>query len=201
MEENTQPHYLTNRKKHLLALALTPLFTVLMIVSAKISIPMPILPITFQVTAAILSGLLLGARLGFLSQVLYLIMGLAGLPVFTKGGGIEYVFSGSFGYIIGFCFCALFGGLLADWSDKKQKGKSPRFLVLLGISFASLIMCYLFGVFYLYFLSNFYTGFSGSKDAAILTILYGAAPYLLKDIILSVLAAELARRLWRFRTR
>ena len=131
MEENSQPHYLTNRKKHLLSLALTPLFTVLMIVSAKISIPMPILPITFQVTAAILSGLLLGARLGFLSQVLYLIMGLAGLPVFTKGGGIEYVFSGSFGYIIGFCFCALFGGLLADWSDKKLRGNLHDFLFFL----------------------------------------------------------------------
>lgn len=199
MEKCSNSNQLASRKKHLLALVLTPLFTVLMIVSAKISIPMPLLPITFQVTAAILSGLLLGARLGLVSQVLYLVMGLAGLPVFTRGGGIEYVFSGSFGYIIGFCFCALAGGALADLTDKKSNQKSPKFIILLGISIVSLTICYLFGVLYLYFLSNFYTSYSGSKNAAVLTLIYGVAPYLIKDVLLSVLAAELARRLWRFR--
>jgi biotin transport system substrate-specific component len=201
MENNTKPLNLVMRKKYLRALALTPLFTVLMIVSAKISIPMPFLPITFQVTAAILSGLLLGSRLGLLSQILYLIMGLAGLPVFTKGGGIEYVFTGSFGYIIGFCFCAFVGGLLSDRIDQIQNRIPPKYSYILLISIISLLVCYLFGVLYLFFLSNFYTGFSGSRDAAIMTLIYGAAPYLLKDIVLTVVAAELARRLWSFRVK
>ncbi len=192
--------HLALRKKWLMTLALTPIFTVLMIVSAKLSIPLPILPISFQVTVAILSGLLLGPRLGFLSQLLYLLMGLVGLPVFSRGGGIEYIFTGSFGYIIGFLLAAPLAGVIAG-KLSKNSSQSIRYTHVLLASLVALFAAYVCGVAYLFALSNFYTDFAGSKDAAWITVLAGAGPYFVKDILLSVFAAELARRLWKVRPR
>lgn len=189
------------RRKQLLSLTLVPIFTVLMCVSAKIVIPVPVIPITLQVTVAIMSGLLLGGRLGFLSQALYLFMGLIGLPVFASGGGIGYVVSGSFGYLVGFLFSALVGGILADLLDKRNGGKNVSFVYILLISIISLFVCYLFGITYLYFLSNYYTGYAGTKYSFYTTLAYGALPFIGKDIVLCVLASELTRRLWRIRFR
>ncbi len=197
---NQTKNFHSIRKNHLFALALVPMFTVLMCVAAKISIPTPIVPITLQVTIAVLSGLLLGARLGFLSQLLYLLMGLVGLPVFAQGGGIGYVTTLTFGYLVGFAFCALAGGFLADLLDRKSVAGKHLFVGLAVISFISLIVCYFFGMAYMYGLSHFYTGFTGQALGVHTIIGFNVLPFA-KDIILSLLAAELARRLWRFRYR
>lgn len=196
------PSFHETRKNQLRSLTLVPLFTVLMCVSAQIIIPVPVIPFTLQVTVAIMAGLLLGARLGFLSQVLYLLMGLIGLPVFAGGGGgISYLVRGSFGYLIGFVFCALTGGFLADYLDRRTDGIHVNYLRIMLISLISLLICYLFGIIYLYFLSNYYTGYQGTKYSFITTLAYGTLPYIGKDIVLLFLAAELTRRLWRFRYR
>jgi len=170
-----------------------------MCISAKLTIPIPVIPITLQVTVAIMSGLLLGARLGVLSQLLYVGMGLLGLPVFSSGGGIGYVVTGTFGYLLGFIFCAFIGGLLADRLEKKKGTVTVPFLSILPIALISLLVCYISGILYLYFLSNYYTGYAGTKYSFLTTLAYGALPFIGKDILLTVLAAELTRRLWRFR--
>lgn len=198
--ESTPNNY-QQRKNHLLTLTLVPLFTVLMCVSAQIRIPVPVIPFTLQVTVAIMSGLLLGGKLGFLSQVLYLGMGLMGLPVFAGGGGLGYVFTGSFGYLVGFVFCAMIGGLLADLLDRRTDGVHAAYIRIFLISIIALLICYLFGIVYLYFLSNFYTGYSGTKYTFLTTLAFGSLPYIGKDIVLCLLASELTRRLWRFRYR
>jgi biotin transport system substrate-specific component len=186
----------------MLSLALVPVFTVLMIISAQIRIPVSVVVITLQLTVAILSGLLLGARLGFLSQVLYILMGLMGLPVFAGGGGIGYVTVISFGYIIGFAFCALVGGYLADQMDKRTTNTKgfAHYLGIVAISFVSLFVCYLFGMTYMYLLTNFYTDSSVSKMGINAILMANLLP-IAKDVVLCLLAAELARRLWRFRYR
>ena len=189
------------RKSYMLSLTLVPIFTVLMCVAARISIPISIIPITFQITVAIMSGLLLGGRLGFLSQALYVFMGLIGLPVFTSGGGLGYVFMGSFGYLIGFVFCALLGGFMADRLDRRTDNVHAPYLRLLMISLFSLLVCYIIGIIYSYSLTVFYTGYAGNKYAFFATLLFTMVPYIVKDIILCFLAAELTRRLWRFRYR
>src|SRR5690348_372001 len=60
-------------------------FTVLTAAAAQISVPLPFtqVPFTFQPTVVLLSGLVLGPRLGAMSQLLYLAAGIAGLPVFA----------------------------------------------------------------------------------------------------------------------
>ena len=86
--------------------AYTGLFTTLIILGAFIKIPVPVIPFTLQFLFVSLAGLLLGAKYGGLSVFIYAALGLAGLPVFTAGGGITYVVFPTFGYIIGFIFSA-----------------------------------------------------------------------------------------------
>ncbi len=73
-------------------MTLSALFAVLTALGAFIRIPFPLVPITLQTFFVFLSGTLLGSRAGALAQVLYVGMGLIGLPVFT-GGGVPRTFS------------------------------------------------------------------------------------------------------------
>jgi biotin transport system substrate-specific component len=124
---------------------LVPLFTALTAAGAFIKIPTPIVPITLQTLMVILSGLVLGARGGALSQLLYVFMGLLGLPLFSGGGGPAYVFSPTFGYLVGFVVAAAVVGFFAE----KGGNRWP----ILGI-FASIVIMYACGVPYLYLSMN-----------------------------------------------
>src|SRR5512138_1804581 len=81
---------------------LVVLFADLTAVAARISLPLPPVPLTLQTAMVLLAGAFLGARAGMLAMLLYLAMGLAGLPVFAGGGGPAYVLAPSFGYLVGF---------------------------------------------------------------------------------------------------
>jgi biotin transporter BioY len=89
-------------------------FTLLTAISAKLKIEIGTVPITGQTFAVLLSGALLGAKRGALSQIFYLFGGLAGIPWFARGGGIAYLMSPTFGYIIGFVLAAFFVGFLCE---------------------------------------------------------------------------------------
>ena len=64
------------------------LFTALIAVGAFIKIPVPVVPFTLQYLFTMMAGLLLGSKLGALSVTFYMLLGLAGLPIFSEGGGI-----------------------------------------------------------------------------------------------------------------
>ena len=100
----------TNKTKNL---AYCALFTALIAVGAFIRIPVPVVPFTLQYLFTMLAGLLLGPRLGTIAVGTYVLLGLAGLPIFTQGGGFWYVFQPSFGYLIGFCVGTFVTGWLA----------------------------------------------------------------------------------------
>ena len=61
------------------------LFTALIAVGAFIKIPIPVVPFTLQYLFTMLAGILLGSRLGSLSVLAYMILGLIGLPIFFRG--------------------------------------------------------------------------------------------------------------------
>ncbi|MDI6883466.1 MAG: biotin transporter BioY, partial [Patescibacteria group bacterium] len=81
-------------------------FAIVSGVCAKLKIEIGMVPITMQTFAVLLSGALLGSKRGALSQITYLLMGLAGVPWFARGGGIGYLLSPTFGYIVGFVLAA-----------------------------------------------------------------------------------------------
>ena len=93
---------------------LCALFTGLIIVGAFIKIPIPNVPLTLQVMFTNLAGLVLGSRLGALSVLTYVLLGLAGIPVFTSGGGIGYVLMPTFGYLIGFIIGTFAAGRIVE---------------------------------------------------------------------------------------
>jgi biotin transport system substrate-specific component len=158
-------------------------FTALMAVSAFIRIPMPLVPITLQLEVAILAGLLLGPRLAFCSTLLYLLLGLFGLPIFSGGGGFSYVLRPSFGYIIGFCVAALIVGLMAK--------KAKTYLQLLLATLVGIVVVYAFGVGYYLLLGLFVVRDSLAFGALMINYVLIFLP---TDIPLCALVAFLAYR-------
>ena len=91
------------------------IFTALIAIGAFIQIPLPYMDyFTLQFLFVLLSGILLGSKLGGLAVLIYVLIGLIGIPIFASGGGIGYIFKASFGYLIGFIACAYFTGLICE---------------------------------------------------------------------------------------
>ncbi len=83
-------------------------------ISSKLKVEIGVIPITMQSFIVLLAGALLGAKRGASVMITYLLMGLSGLPWFARGGGMAYLLSPTFGYIIGFVFTAYIVGYLAE---------------------------------------------------------------------------------------
>jgi len=81
---------------------------------ARISLPFTPVPITMQTFAVLSAGLLLGRTLGSASMALYLMLGVAGLPLFSLGGGLSYLAGPTGGYLIGFLLAAYLIGYLTE---------------------------------------------------------------------------------------
>lgn len=167
-------------------LVLCSLFVALVIVGTFIRIPIPVLPFTLQLLFTMLAGLLLGPKLGATSVIIYIILGLIGIPVFTEGGGIGYIFKPTFGYIVGFAVGAYATGKIAN------KEKNPSMKRLLIANFVGLFIVYAFGMIYYYIISNFYLASPIGVKAIILYCFVLAVP---GDIFLCFLGAMLGKRL------
>lgn len=128
------------------------IFAALTAVGAFIRIPLPLVPFTLQIFFCALAGVLLGSKKGMFSQLLYVLIGLTGIPVFTAGGGISYVLKPTFGYLIGFIVATYVMGLMAE------KLKTLTTVKIFAIMALGLFIIYLIGVPYLYLINNFYVG-------------------------------------------
>ena len=167
-------------------LVMCSLFVALIVVGTFIRVPIPVLPFTLQLLFTMLAGLLLGPELGATAVVVYIILGLMGLPVFTEGGGLASIFKPSFGYIIGFAVGAYVTGKIAN------KDKRPDMKRLLKANFAGLAIVYSFGMIYYYLISNFYLESPIGVKAIIIYCFLLAIP---GDIVLCFLGAFLGKRL------
>ena len=81
-------------------LVICSIFASLTAILTQISIPLPAVPLTMQVFAVALCGLVLGKRLGFISQIIYVLLGTIGLPVFAQFSGGYNIRSYRWIYII-----------------------------------------------------------------------------------------------------
>lgn len=126
-------------------LCLIALMSILIAIGAFIKLPISVVPITLQTLFIILSCYLLKDK-AVLSVLLYIFMGLIGLPVFTNGGGIGYILMPSFGFILGFIVCAYFVG---NYHYESQKE-----LFLRGI--IGIFIIYVIGIIYFIGIEYFY---------------------------------------------
>ena len=129
------------------------LFAALIAVGAFIKVTLPTEPIpmhfTLQWFFVLLAGLMLNKRLAGVSVGVYLLIGLAGVPVFASGGGPSYLLRPGFGYLLGFAAAAYVMAWMCDRVGTLRFGK------LLLISFAGLLIYYGIGMIYYFFICRF----------------------------------------------
>lgn len=104
-------------KLNLKDIILVGIFAALTAILSQLSFKSPFSPvsITMQTLAVFLSAALLGSKKGFLSQIVYILLGVFGVPVFANlRGGLDVILGPSGGYIIGFPVIVLITGLLIE---------------------------------------------------------------------------------------
>lgn len=157
--------------------ALVILFANLTAIAARIAIHLPFspVPITGQTLLVLLAGAALGSRRGVASQLVYLIEGSAGLPVFAGGtAGLAVVLGPTGGYLIGFAAAAGLVGWLVE------RGLGRRVVTTIGTMLLGSMVVYLFGVAWL---GHFVPG--GLAGA----LAQGVLPFLPGDLLKSLIAA------------
>lgn len=191
------------RNSKLTDMILIGLFAALIAVCAQIQIPAAV-PFTLQTFAIFLAAGLLGGKRGTVSVVIYILLGMVGLPVFAGfKGGIAALLGTTGGYIIGFIFSALlmwalekpvsslFGKETGADSKKNifRKMAGPAISMILG-----LIVCYIFGT------AWFVIVYTNTKEPiGILTALgWCVFPFIIPDLIKIALALVLTLRLKKF---
>ncbi len=148
------------KKVNVYKMVLTALFVALMTAGAYLQIPTPTgVSFTLQILFVFLAGILLGPGWGALVPFVYVLLGLVGLPVFSGGGGLGYVFRPSFGFLIGYIGGAAVTGLITR-NDKSL------LRIILGC-IAGLAVIYAVGLPYMGVILNVYL----EKDMSLTAIL------------------------------
>ncbi|MBD0373092.1 MAG: biotin transporter BioY [Pyrinomonadaceae bacterium] len=167
------------------SLALIVAFSLLTALSAQVVIPLPWtpVPITGQTFAVLLTGALLGSRLGALAMIAYLAEGASGLPFFRSGqGGIHYLLlSPTAGYLFSYPLAAFLTGFLTErgWDRKYMTASAAMFL-----GSAVILLCGWS------WLATFYA------PSALAAWQVGVQPFILGDVVKIALAAAVLPTGW-----
>ena len=166
-------------------LFLAILGTILLAISAKIKIPFWPVPMTMQTFVVLLLGVLYGWKLGLFTVSLYLIEGIAGLPVFAgtpeKGMGLMYFTGTTMGYLIGFLVAVFLMGFFTF---------SNNFLK----NFLKVV----FSVSFIYLLGLLWLGSIIGWDKPVFKL--GAQPFLLAELFKVLILTILIPKILRFRS-
>ncbi len=160
------------------------LFVALFVISALISRFFPtIVPFSLQPFVAVLAGVTLGKRLGALAAIVYLLIGLVGVPVFAKApfGGPGYFMQPTFGFLIGFALAAYLAGWIAE-----QKLTVARYI---AGAMVAVLMTYVTGMPWLYVILKNVMAVEGVNWAYVFQI--GMAPFVLLDLVKGAVAGAL----------
>lgn len=152
------------------------LLTAILCILSQISFMLPGgIPITLQTFGIVLIGTILGKKAGFLSVLLYLLMGTVGIPVFAGfGGGLDSLVGPTGGYLIGFLPMVYLTGL----------GSRKNYYISVLTSICGLLVCHTLGLLMYYHVTN--------------TWLLPSVPLMLaKDLVTTVLAIILGREIKR----
>jgi biotin transport system substrate-specific component len=177
--------------RHLQRACAAAFVTVLTIAAAQVSIPLPFTPVpfTFQPMVVLLGAAVLGSRLGAASQLAYLALGIAGMPVFAASPllpqGVARLMGPTGGYLMAYPIAAFVAGALAERGfDRRYLSAVVAMLCGLGIVFGG-------GVAWLAL------GMASSWSAALAAGLY---PFVLADCAKILVAAAVMPGLWRIVT-
>jgi len=164
--------------------------TALTAAAAQVSVPLPFTPVpfTFQPMIVLLGAMALGSRLGAMSQVLYLLLGVAGIPVFAASPlpqGIARLIGPTGGYLMAYPAAAFVAGWLAE------RGLDRHYFTSVAAMACGLAIVFAGGVSWL----SLYVNPGRGIGAALAAGLY---PFIVKDLIKLLLAAAVMPRVWAF---
>ena len=160
-------------------IVLVGVFVAIISICAWISIPMVPIPITLQILGVFITSSILGAKLGTVSIIIYILLGAVGLPVFSNfTGGFGILLSPTGGFIIGFIFTALTVGIITSF---KNSILTNTLAMLLG-----LLLCYTFGTVWYCIYANV---------DFITAVLVCVVPFLIGDAIKIIVASILVTKL------
>ena len=166
------------KKSLLQKLLLTALFATLTAAGAMLRIGSA----SLQTMFATLSGALLGPVWGPVSQLLYLFMGLIGLPIFLEGGGPSYIVNPGFGFIVGMVLSSFVSGILTERTNWN----------IWIVSALSLVSVYLIGIPYYYCIHRFY---NVDTELTVAMALINMTMFIPGDILKLVVVAPVSDRL------
>jgi len=167
-------------KSRTLPLTLCALFAALSAILSQIAIPIGPVPVTMTHTSVFMAAGLLGAKYGSLSQLVFVLMGAAGLPVFSGfRGGFGIITGPTGGFIIGYIGCALVTGLLIGRFGMSLKALIPAM-------YAGWLVTYVCGVTWFMYSTN--TGFLPALTVCVY-------PFLPGDVLKTAISAVLIGRL------
>jgi len=167
-------------KMNIRQMTLISLFAALTAVGGFISIPLYPVPLTLQTLFTLLAAMTMGSVMGASSQIIYILLGIIGLPVFAGfKAGIGILFGTTGGFLFGFIISAYVIGKIVEL----KKEKNIFYYFLAGI--IGTIILYIIGITQL----SLVTGI-GIKKA----IIVGMLPFLPGDILKIIAASFIARK-------
>lgn len=172
------------------------LFTTLLAVCAWIYIPTTI-PFTMQTFAVFLAVLVLGGRKSIIVILIYLLLGLIGVPVFSGGtAGPGVVLGATGGYMIGWLFLGMIVYMVEKLlASNEDSGKMTKFTYIqIASIITGLLICYVFGTFWfvnVYVADSTNTGFGTAFSICVL-------PFIIPDLLKLVLAYTVSRRVRKY---
>jgi biotin transport system substrate-specific component len=164
--------------------------TVLTVVAAQVSIPLPFTPVPFtlQPMVVLLGGAALGSRLGMSSQILYIALGIAGLPVFAASPvlpqGFARLLGPTGGYLMSYPLAAFVAGYLAE------RGFDRRYLTSVAAMAAGLAIIFSCGVAWM--------AFGPPHVGVTAAVATGLVPFIPADVLKIFAAATVLPMAWRF---
>ena len=167
------------RSRKTVQMAEIALMSAVLCIVSPFSVPVPMSPVPFSLSlfAVYLTAVILGAKQGTVCVLIYLLLGMVGLPVFSGfSGGIGVLFGPTGGYLAGYLSCVLITG----WMTNTKKGNGS-FLQNMGAMTLGTGTCYFFGT--IWFLAVLDGSYSVVQALALCVV-----PYLIFDLI-KILAA------------
>ena len=155
---------------------------------AQVIIPLPWtpVPITAQTFAVLCSGLFLGKKYGCLSQILYIVLGIAFIPWFGgMTGGLEILLGSTGGFLIGFIIASYFIGYI---SEKYAEARSFRKMVAV-IGIANFALIYIPGLAGL----ALWMSLQGATFTVVDILMMGLVPFIFGDIVKILAAASVSK--------
>ncbi len=169
-----------------LSLALGGAIVTGLLAQIKIYLPWTPVPIVGSTFGIVFSAVLLGKNWGGISALIYVVLGVLGVPWFAGfSGGLNVIFGPTGGYLIGFILAGFFVGYLVDLKSSYRRFFPLTFIMII----AHILIMYIPGLIHLGIWLTFIKG----KPFNLIELLFmGAIPFLLGDVIKSIIAALIA---------